>query len=196
MCQQATGATSLPTVAMLSLWLETVGVPAVVAPTTVDSHCCHGVVAVIRDGGCVAVLSLWSEIVGVPAVVAPATDISLLTVTVLLLSLEMVMTPATGATSMPTVAVLSLWSEMVGVPAVVALIIIMLLSSETVGVPEVIEAATGATSLPTDAMLSQTVSVPSVTVGCRNDVVAVVRGGRCRPTGSDGSSGCGTTIIG
>lgn len=162
MMAPATGATSLPTVAMLSLWLETVGVPAVVAPTTVDSHCCHGVVAVIRDGGCVAVLSLWSEIVGVPAVVAPATDISLLTVTVLLLSLEVVMTPATGATSMPTVAVLLLWSEMVGVPAVVALIIMLLLSSETVGVPEVIEAATVATSLLTDTVLSATETMLSL----------------------------------
>ena len=107
--------------------------------------------------------------------------------------------------SLPKDTVLSLSSKTVGVPAVTTpasgaislhAIVSTLTENAAVGVPAVMEAATGATSLPTDAMLSQTVSVPSVTVGCRNDVVAVVRGGRCRPTGSDGSSGCGTTIIG
>ena len=88
-----------------------------------------------------------------------------------------VMTPAAGATSLHA-------------------IVSMLTENAAVGVPAAMEAATGATSLPTDAMLSETVSVPSVTVSCGNNVVAVVRGFRCRPTGSDGSSGCGTTIIG
>ena len=111
--------------------------------------------------------------------------------------------------SLPKNTVLSLSSKTVGVPAVTTpaagatslhATVSMLTENAAVGVPAVMEAATGwatgATSLPTDATLSEMVSVPSVTVGCGNDVVAVVRGGRCRPTGSDGSSGCGTTIIG